>query len=175
MEAGLLSDQVRVVAQVDWPEGGPAGTAESVRYHIQADDDPTQLASEVVATLGETNQGDPALLADFISWGVAAYPANRYALVLGDFGGGWVGCCLDAAIGAPEQSDHLSLTDLDQALAYAQGQTNARLEVITFAAGLMGQLDVLQAVQPYAAYAVAASRTSPMMTLRTDGRAALCR
>ena len=161
MEAGAPSDQVQVVAQVDWPEGGPAGTAESVRYHIQADDDPTQLASEVVATLGETNQGDPALLADFISWGVAAYPANRYALVLGDFGGGWVGCCLDAAIGAPEQSDHLSLTDLDQALAYAQGQTNARLEVITFAAGLMGQLDVLQAVQPYAAYAVAAPGLVP--------------
>ena len=161
LEAGAPSDQLRVVAQVDWPEGGPAGTAESVRYLIQADDDPTQLASEVVATLGETNQGDPATLADFLSWGITTYPANRYMLVLGDFGGGWVGCCLDTAIGAPEQSDHLSLTDVDQALAYAQGQTNTRLEIIAFAAGLMGQLDVLQAMQPYAAYAVAAPGLVP--------------
>ena len=161
MEAGTPSDQVQVVAQVDWPEGGPAGTAEAVRYHIQADDDPAQLASEVVATLGETNQGDPALLADFLLWGMATYPANSYALVLGDFGGGWVGCCLDTVIGAPEQSDHLTLSDLDQALAYAQGQNNTRLEVVAFAASLMGQMDVLQAIQPYAAYAVASPGLIP--------------
>jgi hypothetical protein len=76
-------------------------------------------------------------------------------LVLGGFGGGWAGCCLDTATGAPDAGDHLSLTELDQALALAQGQTGARLEIIAFTAGLMGQLDVLQAVQPYAAYAVA--------------------
>ena len=117
MEAGLLSDQVRVVAQVDWPEGGPANTAESVRYLIQPDADLTQMASETVATLGESNQGDPATLADFLAWGVATYPANHTVLVLGGFGGGWAGCCLDTSAGTPDASDHLSLTELDQALA----------------------------------------------------------
>jgi hypothetical protein len=156
MEAGAASEQVRVVAQVDWPEGGPANTAESVRYVIRPDADPTQLASETVTTLGESNQGDPATLADFLAWGVATYPANRTVLVLGGFGGGWAGCCLDAAAG-----DHLSLTELDQALALAQSQTGARLEIIAFTAGLMGQLDVLQTVQPYAAYAVASPDLVP--------------
>jgi len=155
MEAGAPSDQVQVVAQVDWPEGGPAGTAESARYHIRADADPQALASEVVATLGETNQGDPQTLADFLTWAVSAYPANRTLLVLGDYGGGWRGCCLDTTAGAPDQTDHLSLTDIDQALAYAQAQTGTRFEVVAFAAGLMSQLDVLQTIQPYAAYAVA--------------------
>jgi len=161
MEAGLSSEQVRVVAQVDWPEGGPAGTAESVRYLIRPDADPAQLASETVATLGESNQGDPATLADFLAWGVATYPANRTVLVLGGFGGGWAGCCLDTATGVPDTSDHLSLSELDQALALAQSQTGARLEIIALAAGLMGQLDVLQAIQPYAAYAVASPDLVP--------------
>ena len=161
MEAGLSSEQVRVVAQVDWPEGGPAGTAESVRYLIQPNADPTQLAAEAVATLGESNQGDPATLADFLAWGLAPYPANRTVLVLGGFGGGWAGCCLDAASGAPDTSDHLSLTELDQALATAQSATGGPLEVIAFTAGLMGQLDVLQTVQPYAAYAVASPDLVP--------------
>lgn len=155
MEAGAPSDQVQIVAEVDWPEGGPAGTAESVRYHIRADADPQALASEVVATLGEKNQGDPQTLADFLTWAVSAYPANHTLLVLGDYGGGWRGCCLDTAAGAPGQTDHLSLTDIDQALAYAQTQTGARFEVVAFSAGLMSQLDVLQTLQPYAAYAVA--------------------
>jgi len=161
MEAGLASDQVRVVAQVDWPEGGPASTAESARYLVRPDADPAQLASEVVATLGESNQGDPAALADFLAWGMATHPANRTVLVLGGFGGGWAGCCLDTAAGAPDSNDHLSLTELDQALAMAQSQTGARLEVIAFSAGLMGQLDVLQTVQPYAAYAVASPDLMP--------------
>lgn len=161
MEAGTTSDQVRVVAEVDWPEGGPAGTAEAVRYLIHSDTDPQQLTSEAVAALGETNQGDPQTLADFLTWAVSSYPANRYLLVLGDYGGGWRGCCLDTAAGAPGQSDHLSLTDLDQALAYTQGQTGARFEVIAFAAGLMSQMDVLQAIQPYAAYAVASPDLAP--------------
>jgi hypothetical protein len=161
MEAGLSSEQVRVVAQVDWPADGPAGTAESVRYLLRADADPAQLAAEAVATLGESNQGDPATLADFLAWGVATYPANRTLLVLGGFGGGWAGCCLDAASGAPDVSDHLSLSELDQALASAQSATGARLEIIAFTAGLMGQLDVLQTVQPYAAYAVASPDLVP--------------
>ena len=157
MEAAGPLDQVRLVAQVDWPEGGPAGTAETVRYLIQPDTDPTQLASQAVATPGELNYGDPATLADFLAWGMATYPANRYALVLGDFGGGWAGCCFDAGAG-----DHLSLADLDGALATALGQTGgARLEIIAFAAGLMGQVDVLQVIQPYAAYAVASPGLIP--------------
>lgn len=161
MEAAGTLDQVRVVAQIDWSEGSPAGTGETVRYGVQPDDDKAQLSSQVLATLGETNMGDPATLADFIAWGIVTYPANRYALILGDFGGGWQGCCFDEITGADGQSDHLSLPDIDQALALAQQQTGARLEVITFAASLMNQLDVLQTIQPYADYAVASAGLVP--------------
>lgn len=37
----------------------------------------------------ETNTGDPAVLADFLQWAVANYPADRYMLVLWNHGGGW--------------------------------------------------------------------------------------
>ena len=162
LEAVGSTDQVQVVAQVDWPEGGPAGTADGVRYLIRPDADPARLASEPVVTLGESNLGDPAALADFLAWAIATYPANRYALVLGNYGGGWQGCCFDDTVGQPETSDHLSLPDMDQALAAAQAQTGGvRLEVIAFTASLMSQVDVLQTLQPYAAYAVAAPGLVP--------------
>ncbi len=161
MEAAGATDQVRLVAQVDWPEGGPAGTAETVRYAIQPDADAAQLASQPVAALGEANLGDPAALADFLTWGMATYPANRYALVLGDFGGGWRGCCFDNTIGAAGASDHLTLPDLDEALAAAAKAAGSRFEVMAFSAGLMNQLDVLQVLVPYAAYAVASPSLMP--------------
>lgn len=162
MEAAGPSDQVQVVAQVDWPENGPAGTAESVRYLIRPDTDPQRLASEPVAALGEMNHGDPTTLANFLAWGMTAYPANRYALILGDFGNGWQGCCIDEAIGLPGQSDHLSLPDLDQALALARSESGGlRLNVIGFAGGLMSQLDVLQALQPHVDYVAASPGLMP--------------
>ncbi len=159
-EAAGSTDQVRVVAQVDWPEGSRAGTADTVRYLIRPDTDPATISSEAIAMLGETNMGDPAMLADFLSWGMSTYPANRYALFVGDFGGGWQGCCIDGATGVGE-ADYLSLADIDQALAAARRQTGQRLEVIAFMAGLMNQVDVLQVVQPHAAYAVAAAGLAP--------------
>ena len=65
MEAAGATDQVRLVAQVDWPEGGPAGTADTVRYTVQPDADMTQLVSQPVAAIGEANLGDPAALSDY--------------------------------------------------------------------------------------------------------------
>ncbi|MFH1707368.1 MAG: clostripain-related cysteine peptidase [Planctomycetota bacterium] len=41
------------------------------------------------ASIGEVNMGDPETLREFITWGVTNYPANRYAVVLWNHGGGW--------------------------------------------------------------------------------------
>lgn len=161
MEAAGPTDQVQIIAQIDWPAESPADTTEAIRYRVSPNEDDTVAASEIVQTLGEANMGDPTALAEFVSWAVNTYPANRYALFLGDFGGGWRGCCFDGDIGAAEQSDHLSLTDIDQALANAAGQTGARLEVIAFTAGLMNDLDVLQTVQSHASFAVASAGLMP--------------
>lgn len=162
LEAAEPDEQVQIVAQIDWSPAAPDGNAEAVRYVIRPDDDRTQIGSEAAERLGEINSGDPSALAQFITWAVANYPANRYALFLGDYGGGWRGCCLDENAGAPGQVDHLDLADLRLGLEQARVQTGlARLDVIAFGASLMGQLDVLQAVQPFAAYAVASPALVP--------------
>jgi hypothetical protein len=154
MEAAGYSDQVQVVVQTDWPPGHGAGSSDLVRYVIQPDEDRNQIASPLSA-LGEGNMGDPATLENFLHWGITTFPANRYAVIIGDFGGGWRGCCLDVDIGIPGESDHLSLPDLDQALAVVISRTGVQLDVFAFTAGLMSQVDVLQTIQPFAAYAVA--------------------
>lgn len=44
---------------------------------------------EVVESLGETDSGSPEVLSSFISWAAENYPADRYALILWNHGGGW--------------------------------------------------------------------------------------
>ena len=44
---------------------------------------------DIVEQIPETNCGDPQSLADFIIWATNEYPAQRYALILWNHGGGW--------------------------------------------------------------------------------------
>ena len=48
---------------------------------------------------GEVDMGDYATLRDFIAYGKANYPADRYLLALYDHGGGWAGACTDVTNG----------------------------------------------------------------------------
>ena len=76
------SDAVNVVVQFD--RAGNTGTTK--RYRVRKG---TQLAADVVQDLGETNCGDPAVLYDFLAWGVKTYPAQHYLVVLWNHGAGW--------------------------------------------------------------------------------------
>lgn len=73
------SNQVQVVVEFD--NAGDAGTR---RIHVTRDG-----VGERVEALGETDSGSPEVLSDFISWTAQTYPANRYALILWNHGGGW--------------------------------------------------------------------------------------
>jgi len=51
--------------------------------------------NDLVQTLDETDSGDPNVLLDYVKWAKAEYPADRYALVLWNHGGGWEPSAMD--------------------------------------------------------------------------------
>jgi hypothetical protein len=71
--------EVNVVAEFD--NEGDRGTN---RYLIKRDG-----LNEEVESMGETDSGDPKVLTAFVDWAVKKYPAERYALILWNHGGGW--------------------------------------------------------------------------------------
>ena len=106
--------------------------------------------------------GDPQVLADFISWGIQSFPANRYALILWDHGAGWSGIAYDGDAPTFDGGDHISLPDLQGALEQGLAEAGVpALDVIGFDACLMGQLDVFQAVRPFSHYAVGSEELTP--------------
>ncbi|MFN8442505.1 MAG: clostripain-related cysteine peptidase [Caldilineaceae bacterium] len=74
--------EVNVVAQFD----RQSSVLQTRRFYLRQGGD---LDADVVAELGETNTGDPAVLADFASWAITTYPAQRYMLVIWNHGSGW--------------------------------------------------------------------------------------
>ncbi len=161
MEAAGSSEQVNVLVQIDRAVGESAEQGDwtdTRRYRIVGDADPFLITAEPLLTLGEQNMGDPAVLADFIRWGVQNYPANQYALVLWNHGAGWQGVAFDNDAAEFEANDNLSLADVAGALAEAGVD---QLDIIGFDACLMGQLDVFNVLRPYAHIAVASEELTP--------------
>lgn len=163
MEAAGSSQRVNVVVQIDRALGETGIDGDwtgARRYLIRGDADDGVLASDLLEEMGELNMGDPQTLADFVAWGRQTYPANRTALLLWDHGAGWQGVSFDSD--TPIGPDNLSLADLQGGLAAGLAQSDpVRLDVVAFDACLMGQLDVLEAVQPHARYAVASEEVTP--------------
>ena len=106
---------------------------------------------------GLLNMGDSATLSELLDYGYKNYPADNYALVLWDHGGGPMsGVCWDDL----SQSDNLTMQELQSALddsPFAQDP----LEWIGFDACLMASVETAHLMEPYARYMIASQETEP--------------
>lgn len=154
------SDDFRIVVQSDrasdYSDDGVGGLPDwqsTKRLLVQQD------ALVELDDLGERNMGDPATLAEFITWGVNSYPADRYALVFWDHGSGWVGFGGDEST-----SDHDRLDIAELRRGIDQGLAGTALEgfaLIGFDACLMATFELALAMRDYGAYLLASEELEP--------------
>lgn len=103
------------------------------------------------------NMGDPATLTNFLKYSVEHYPAERFALVLWDHGGGSVnGICNDENF----NGDGLDMHELVSALE-SSPISGKKLEWIGFDACLMASAEVARLMAPFASYMVASEESEP--------------
>ena len=102
------------------------------------------------------NMGAQETLTWFIRYCMENRPAERYALILWDHGGGPLeGLCWDEN----HDMDHLSLSELTGALSSAG--LEQKLSWIGFDACLMSSLEIADQLAPYADYMIASQETEP--------------
>ncbi len=103
------------------------------------------------------NMGEAGTLSTFLNYGYEQYPADSYALVLWDHGGGPLGgVCWDSLAA----SDCLSMLELQEALD-ASPFAQEPLEWIGFDACLMSSVETAYMMAPYAKYMIASQETEP--------------
>jgi len=120
--------------------------------------EPEGIAYVGSATFG--SMGDPSTLADFITWGVKNYPADRTMLVFWDHGGGTLaGVCADELYVNKKTgaTDTLTLPEMAKALKKA----NHHFDLVGFDTCLMATLETAQTVEPWADYLVASEESEP--------------
>jgi hypothetical protein len=116
-----------------------------------------------IQDLGEVNMADPAVLADFISWGVRTYPGQRYFLDFWDHGGGWRGFGWDdSTITGTSGAQNLTLAKLNTGIQNGLAAAGlAKFDIIGFDACLMATVEVANALKGYASYLLASEEVEP--------------
>lgn len=200
------TDQVAILAQFDT-------LAENSTYRLYVG--PGGRTEE--QALPEQNMGDPNSLRDFVVWGMTAYPADRYAVVLWNHGTGWkeddiyafakqkqmrvaaeqgevrgaVSRSLDDEFGRSRigggfflksaaqvigvddpdtrgicyddgSMDFLDNAEMKRALAEAQAQAGARIDLLGMDACLMSMFEVAYQMKDQADYLVASQELEPL-------------
>lgn len=118
--------------------------------------------------MGELNMGDPQTLTNFVSWGMQNYPANQYAVVLWNHGGGWrteeemlskrpyKAVCWDDDNGG----DSLEMREVRTALENAEAITG-NPTLIGFDACVMAMVEVAYEVRNHSEVMVASAANEP--------------
>jgi hypothetical protein len=99
-----------------------------------------------LADWGPTDMGNPQSLQKFITYVATNYPAQHYALVLDDHGGGFQGISYDSI-----RDDVISISGLKTALS----KSGIHFDVIAFDACLMAMVEVAYQIRGYGDYMVA--------------------
>jgi hypothetical protein len=119
------------------------------------DNSPTVVSfSNQVTSRGELNLGQEITLTNFINRAVAANPADRYALVIWDHGGGLSGSSWDDT----NSGDYLSLAEVRNAI---DNSNVTRFDVVGFDACLMSMAEQAFDLYGLADYLVASQELEP--------------
>lgn len=129
MKRAAPSPYVNIVVQLDLQN-----SITTKRYRI------VNNQYELIADLGELDMSAEATITDFISWGAAAYPAERTVLLLWDHGNGWDQGSIATSKAIPKTVASM-FTDTDNNGASAPFLPNYRINNAIKASGV--KLDVL--------------------------------
>ena len=156
--SGFAKDDITVLVMM----GG------SKTWQINPDSDETVIMEiaagrhRIVWRSGQLNMGSEETLTKLLDFGADKYPADDYALILWDHGGGPLeGVCWDELF----SMDSLTLEELTGGIRSAY--LMKKLCWIGFDACLMGSAEVASAVAPYAEYMIASQETEPAAGLLT--------
>lgn len=113
---------------------------------------------KLLESLPRASMGQAGTLADFLCYGIQSYPAENYAVILWNHGGGSI-----SGIAFDEQYsyDALTLSELEAAFGKASGYMEDKLELICLDACLMATLETARTLAPFGNYMVASQEISP--------------
>ncbi len=168
MEVVGSTSNVNIVAQVDRITGHDATNGDwtgTRRYYVTKDYDPYTINSTLIQDLGEVNMGSPQTLINFASWAINNYPAEHYALIIWNHGGGFrkkSSYLLSRDIAVDDTSnDSITMSELSYALSSIKNYLGKNIDLLGMDACLMSMIEVAYEIKDYANVMVSSEQNEP--------------
>lgn len=151
----------RIAGRYDTSNGDWSGTR---RYYIRQDSDPRRVNSQLLAENTALDMGKKETLQDFVQWGIANFPAERYCLVLWNHGAGWRSQKLPKTTRARGFSyddvtdSHIDTIQLPEAVDMGGGR---RWDLLAFDSSLMQMAEVAYELRNSAQYMTGSEESPP--------------
>jgi len=170
MEMTGSNSAMNVVVQMDRRSGYDSSNGnwtDTRRYYVTKDNDSRTINSKLLKDLGEVNMGDPNKLVDFVKFCADNYPADHYALVVWNHGGGWKkrdksttkifkGVSYDDT-----SNDHITMPEMKSAMNSVYNILGQKLDVLDYDACLMGMGEIYYQIKDTVRYISASEETEP--------------
>lgn len=160
---GLASECIKEMMDIDYPENVNVviETGGSSQWHMNGIY-PDYLQRFEIQKNGmclvdqkmADDMGNYKTFTDFLSWGVASYPAEHYMAVIWDHGGSSLG---GIAYDELYNDDCLNLEEL----SYAMNLSGTTFDIIGLDAGMSANLETASALAPYGNYMIASEEFAP--------------
>jgi hypothetical protein len=161
MEQVASNPDVRIVVQwKNYPTAFSGGLFDGTRRYLVKPDTTSAIASEMLQDMGTTvDMGSPQTLNQFIQWGKANYPADRYGIVIWNHGNGWLRSPAKAESRAVSYDDErgtsIQIWDLNQAFGSEQ------FDFIAWDCSLMQMFEVAYEIRGNTKYVVGSEESPP--------------
>lgn len=132
------------------------------RYYVTRDSDTNNTNSPIISQSSNIDMGRAQTLQEFVQWGVKAYPAEKYCLVIWNHGAGWRsrsrstspitrGVSYDDDTGS-----HIDTIELADAVSIGR-----KWDIISFDSSLMQMVEVAYEIRDQATYIVGSEESPP--------------
>lgn len=158
MEQVASNPEVRIVVQwKNYPSAFSGGLFDGTRRYLVKQDTTSSIASELLQDMGTTvDMGSTQTLNQFIQWGKANYPADRYGIVIWNHGNGWLRSPDSRAVSYDdEKGTSIQIWDLNQAFGSEQ------FDFITWDCSLMQMFEVAYEIRGNTKYVVGSEESPP--------------
>ena len=168
MEKVASNPDMRFIVQwKQFPAQFSGGTFNGTRRYQVTQDTTANIASTMLQDMGTTvDMGSAQTLHDFISWGKANFPADRYCLIIWNHGNGWLRSPSQvnpyAVSYDDEKGTSIQIWELSQALS------TDHFDILSWDASLMQMLEVAYEVKDNCDYVVGSEESPPAEGLPYD-------
>jgi len=113
----------------------------------------------VLEDLGRKYMSDPQTLSDFVGWATTEFPAQHYALILWNHGGGTQGFGQDTSLS--QNADMMTLSQLHDSYQTIRSDMGKPLDIVVYDACLMSTIEVAEVTATVAESMAASAETEP--------------